>query len=93
MVSFDPLIWLLLASVGGSVALAVLYCFACRVRDEVTIHDLRVETQRLREEYLRRLAELRERREQSEDAPAPAQAPLPYATPEENDPEPISRAA
>lgn len=54
MYDFSTMTWLLLASVGGSAVLAFLYMAAALVRNEVTLHDLRVEVARLRLEYHRK---------------------------------------
>jgi len=55
MASFHPLIWLALVGVSGAAILGFLFSLACRVRDEVALHQLRVDSMRLREEYLARI--------------------------------------
>jgi hypothetical protein len=55
MTDFHPLIWIAICLTGAGAILGVLYSLACRVRDEVALHQLRVDATRLRAEYTARL--------------------------------------
>ncbi|MEC9373865.1 MAG: hypothetical protein VYC34_08475 [Planctomycetota bacterium] len=52
-------IWIIFGLIAAAATLGVLYALAARVRDEVAIHDLRIRSMRLRDEYLRRLESMR----------------------------------
>ena len=56
MVEFSSVVWLLLAVIAGAAGMGVLFAIATRLREETRLHDLRVETERVRAEFTRRLA-------------------------------------
>lgn len=48
-----------LAGIGAVGVIAILYVVSVSILHQVALHELRVETERLRAEYTRRVAELR----------------------------------
>ena len=69
MTDFDPIVWVLLATVAGSSTLGVLYVLASRYDRERSMHDLRAQVIQLRRDYADRLAEIAARESQVELVP------------------------
>ena len=58
MATFPDLVWFVLAIVAGAAVLGMLHSFAVQARNQVALHDLKLQVRRLQDEYTRRLAEL-----------------------------------
>lgn len=55
MASLPMFAWLCIIVAATAAALTVLYALAAMIRDETALHDLRVEADRVRTEFLSRL--------------------------------------
>lgn len=55
MNSLPSLAWLAISAIGFSASLGILSVLAASVREQLDLHKLRLEAQRIRSEFLRRL--------------------------------------
>ena len=83
MAEFPLAVWIVIGAVGAACILGVFQGVATALRNEIELHNLRAETQRVRSEFMRRLREATEVLEVGEDTgdvdilPEPGEAPAP----------------